>query len=382
MVKLLVADDEQKICRLLETFFSERGYDVLLAHDGKTALSRIREERPHLVFLDLHMPGLSGLDVLKAARELDQTIKVIIITAIEDEETIRTARALGAADYVIKPFSLEYLKEEVLSKVSTSLYEDLRSANQELQKSLEDLRQVTRGIVSAFSMVVSKIDPHYTHEHVSRSVEYASNIIARLKQTGVSLGGMSEEVLLAGILLHDVGKIFTPKEILFKPGPLSDEEWRIMRRHPVDGAEILEQITGLKEMSKVVRYHQEAYDGSGYPEGLKGNQIPIGARIATVVDAFDAMITDRPYRKGMSLERAIEELKRNRGSQFDPVVVDAVVGLYEEGNLKPARLPEPSHLVNGGPGSPAESDSTNNHPPAVRSPEAPAPAEGAAPASS
>ena len=358
MVKLLVADDEHKICRLLEGFFSERGFDVLLAHDGKAALSCIRTERPHLVFLDLHMPGLNGLDVLKEAREFDHSIKVIIITAIEDEELIRKARSLGAADYVIKPFSLEYLKEEVLAKVSTSLYEDLRAANEDLKRSLEELRQVTRGIVSAFSRVVSKIDPHYTHEHVSRTVEYASQIIAKLRQMGMSLGGMQDEVLLAGILLHDIGKIFTPKEILFKPGPLSDDEWKVMRRHPADGAEILEQIAGLKEMSKVVRYHQEAYVGSGYPEGLKGDQIPIGARIATVVDAFDAMITDRPYRKGMPVEKAIEELTRNRGSQFDPVVVDAMVNLYKEGNLKPVHLPDPVHQASGHAGAAATRGAT------------------------
>ena len=131
-----------------------------------------------------------------------------------------------------------------------------------------------------------------------------------------------------------------------------------MRRHPVDGAEILEQITGLKEMAKIVRYHQEAYDGSGYPEGLKGEEIPIGARIATVVDAFDAMTTDRPYRKGMTIEKAIEELKRNRGTQFDPKVVDALVGLYEEGNLKPAHLPDPAHPVE----VEAVAPSTNHHP--------------------
>ncbi len=333
MVKLLVADDEQKICRLLQSFFVERGFEVVLAHDGRTALNCIKEQRPHLVFLDLHMPGLNGLEVLREARAVDETMKVIIITAVEDEEAINQAKCLGAADYVIKPFSLEYLKDEVLTKVSTSLYEDLRSANQELNRSLQEVRQVTRGIVSAFSMVISKIDPHYTHEHVSRSAEYATKIIAKLQQMGVDFKGVQDEVLLAGILLHDVGKIFTPKEILFKPGPLSDEEWRIMSRHPVDGAEILEQIAGLKEMAKIVRYHQEAYDGSGYPEGLKGEEIPIGARIATAVDAFDAMVTDRPYRKGMTIEKAIEELKRNRGTQFDPIVVDAMVALYQDGKL-------------------------------------------------
>ena len=335
MVKLLVADDEQKICQLLETFFAQRGFSVLVANDGEAAISCIREERPHLVLLDLHMPGPTGFDVLKEARAVDATIKIIVITASEDEETISRLKSLGATDYVIKPFSLEYLQEEVLTKVSTSLYEDLRAANEELKKSLEELRQVTRGIVSAFSTVISKIDPHYTHEHVSRAVEYASKIIKRLQERGVSFGGVSEELLLAGILLHDVGKIFTPKEILFKPGPLSDEEWKIMRQHPVDGAEILEHISGLKEMAKIVRYHQEAYNGSGYPEGLKGEQIPMGARIATVVDAFDAMVTDRPYRKGMPIEKALEELQRNRAIQFDPLVVDTIIELYREGVLLP-----------------------------------------------
>ena len=239
MVKLLVADDEQKICRLLEAFFAERGYSVLVAHDGPSALSCIRQERPHLVFLDLHMPGLNGLDLLKEAHSFDDTIKIIVITAVQDDDILQQVKSLGATDYVLKPFSLEYLQEEVLAKVSTSLYEDLRSANEELKQSLEELRQVTRGIVSAFSMVISKIDPHYTHEHVSRSVEYAGKIVARLRRSGMEFGGIADELLLAGILLHDVGKIFTPKEILFKPGPLSDEEWRIMRRHPVDGAEIL-----------------------------------------------------------------------------------------------------------------------------------------------
>ena len=132
-----------------------------------------------------------------------------------------------------------------------------------------------------------------------------------------------------------------------------------MRRHPVDGAEILEQITGLKEMAKIVRYHQEAYDGSGYPEGLKGEEIPVGARIATVVDAFDAMTTDRPYRKGMSIEKAIEELKRNRGTQFDPVVVDALVSLHQEGKFKPVHLPDPADSIEP---EAAVSAHTNRHP--------------------
>ena len=333
MVKLLVADDEQKICRLLQDFFSERGYQVLVAHDGASTLKCIRRERPHLVFLDLHMPGLNGLDILKEARAVDETMKIIVITATGDEETIRKARELGVSDYVVKPFSLEYLKEAVLAKVSTSLYEEFRQVNEELKESVARLRRVVHGIVAAFSAVVSKIDPHYTQDHVLRSVEYASKIIKKLREQKVDFGTVSEEVLLAGILLHDIGKIFTPKEILYKPGPLTDEEWSVMRRHPVEGAEVLEKIAHLRDMAMNVRYHHERYDGSGYPEGRKGEAIPLGARIAAVVDAFDAMISDRPYRKGISVAEAIKELKHCRGTQFDPKVVDAIVALYEEGKL-------------------------------------------------
>lgn len=353
MVKLLVADDEKKICRLLKEFFSERGYDVLLAHDGPSAIACIRTERPHLVFLDLRMPGLNGLDVLKEALAVDPTIKVIVITAMDDEETIRKAQELGATDYVIKPFSLEYLKEEVLAKVSTSLYEELREVNGELKESIERLRHIVHGIVAAFSAVVSKIDPHYTHEHIARSVDYASKIIKKLRQQGMDFGRSTEEVVLAGILLHDIGKIFTPKEILYKPGPLSDEEWTVMRRHPVDGAEVLEKIAHLKEMADNVRYHHERYDGSGYPEGRRGEAIPLGARIAAVVDAFDAMVSDRPYRKAMPVAQAIDELQHGRGTQFDPQVVDALVALYKEGTLQLHDMPrlDPVSAPSHGPAS-------------------------------
>jgi len=333
MVKLLVADDEVKISQLLERFFKERGYEVFLAHDGTSALESIRRERPHLVLLDLRMPGMPGLEVLREAKRLDETTRIIIITAIEDQGIMEEARRLGASDYVIKPFSLDYLQNEILAKINASLYEDLRRSNEDLHKSFAQLKRTFRGITKAFVMLLNKVDPHYTHEHTARAVEYAAKVIEKLRSKGAELGGVPEEQLLAGVLLHDIGKIFTPKDILYKSGPLDRQEWEIMRRHPVDGAEILEQIDGLQEMAKIVRCHQEHYDGSGYPNGLKGEEIPIGARIASVVDAFDAMITDRPYRKGMPIEQAIEELKRYRGRQFDPQAVDAIVEIYEEGKL-------------------------------------------------
>src|SRR3989338_6279988 len=187
MVKLLVADDETKIAKILETFFKERGYEVFLAHDGTSALECIRRERPHLILLDLRMPGPSGIDVLKAAKELDATIKVIIITALDDQQLMTQARELGASDYVIKPFSLDYLQNEVLAKINTSLYEDLRQSNQELRKSLAQLKRTFRGIATEFALLLNKVDPHYTHEHTARAVEYAAKVLDKLRAKGVDL---------------------------------------------------------------------------------------------------------------------------------------------------------------------------------------------------
>ncbi len=195
----------------------------------------------------------------------------------------------------------------------------------------------------ALSQIVSQIDPDYTSAHLSRVLKYASDVLTRLKQKGVSFDE-TPEALLAGIALHDIGKIRTPKEILFKPGSLNDEELQIMRRHPIDGAEILRQAGASNELVKIVLYHQEKHDGSGYPEGLKGQDIPLGSRIAAVVDAFDAMTSDRPYRKGRSGTEAMEELKRCRGSQFDPIIVDIVVELFEEGNFQVGHTTEGCQL--------------------------------------
>lgn len=194
---------------------------------------------------------------------------------------------------------------------------------------IHQLQQILSGIIDAFAATVGKMDPEYTYEHIQRTRGIARRIVEKLNQQNIPLG-MPEELFLAGILLHDVGKLFTPREILYKAGPLSEEEWVIMKKHPLDGADILERIQGLEELAKIARYHQERWDGRGYPQGLKGDEIPLGAQVAAVADAFDAMISDRPYRKGMSRAEAIEELKRHSGTQFSPRIVELMAALYEE----------------------------------------------------
>lgn len=336
MVKILIAEDEEVISGALKNFFVDKGYDVSVAEAGDEAVDMLKKERPHLIFLDLNIPKIDGMEVLRLAKEFDPTIKVIIITATNDVDTMHKAKELGASDYVTKPFNMEYLKDEVMDKVGAQLYEELRTSNDELRASYERLKVIFQGITRAFAMAIDKIDHRYTYRHIERTADYALRLRELLRKEGIK-DDLPEDLFIAGVVLHDVGKIFVPKEILYKRNKLDEREWEIMRRHPIDGAEVIGQIQGLEELSKVILYHHERYDGKGYPNGLKGDEIPLSAKISAVVDAFDAMITDRPYRKAMGIKEAIEEIKRNRGTQFDPAVVDALVRLFEEGGYAPKR---------------------------------------------
>jgi putative nucleotidyltransferase with HDIG domain len=323
MVKLLIVDDDETIVALLAAFFQDQGYQVQKAYSREEVLEVIKKSPPQLVFLDIQMGEVSGIDILKQIRAVDPAIKVIMVTALSDEDKMAEAKKYGASDYVTKPFDLEALNKEVVGKVHAQLYEDLRNAYNEL-------RETMMGVVASFASVVQRLDPHYTHEHIERVVAYAKKVVDKLAERGIGLGNTSEEMFLSGVLLHDVGKIFTPREILHKKGGLNDEEWKIMRRHPVDGAEMLEKIGGLKEVARIIRYHQEKWDGTGYPQGLKGEEIPLGSRVAAVVDTFDAITHNRPYRKEKSVKEALEELRRCAGTQFDPMIVELMCEIWEK----------------------------------------------------
>ncbi len=323
MVRLLIVDDDETIVGLLAAFFQNQGYQVQKAFSGEEALEVIKKNPPQLVFLDIQMGKVSGIDVLKQIRAVDPAMKVIMVTAFSDETKMAEAKKYGASDYVTKPFDLEALNKEVVGKVHAQLYEDLR-------KAYNHLRETMMGVVASFASVVHKLDPHYTSEHIQRVVAYAKKVVDKLAERGIGLGNITEEMFLSGVLLHDVGKIFTPHEILHKQGSLNEQEWEIIKCHPADGAELLEKIGGLKEVARIVRYHQEKWDGTGYPQGLKGEEIPLGSRVAAVVDTFDAITHDRPYRKGKSVKEALEELRRCAGTQFDPMIVELMCEVWEK----------------------------------------------------
>jgi len=185
------------------------------------------------------------------------------------------------------------------------------------------------------ALSIEKFDPDFTRPHMDRMFKMGARMIEKLGKRGIKFSGMPEELFLSSIFLHDIGKQYTSRQILHKEAGLTDEEWEIVKKHPVDGAEIFERIEGLEDIALIIRYHQERYDGSGYPEGLKGEEIPLGARIASVLDSFDAMTHSRPYRKTpLTIKQAARELIWGKNKQFDPALVDVFVEvLLEEGVL-------------------------------------------------
>ena len=349
MIKLLVVEDEPNMRGFLKDFFEKQNYEVYAAANGEDALQLIRNSRPHLVFLDIGLPGMSGIDVLAHMKKFDNTIKVIMVTAIHDKQKIEEATRLGASDYVIKPFSFDYLKNVALGKVHTQLFEDLRKEVQEkellykeiekkadeLQKAYGKLAQTAVQALYALAKALEARDP-YTHGHSESVTRYATWIGEKLrgKPGWESVTLDTGKILRNGGLLHDLGKIGIVDGILNKPGKLTEEEWAQVREHPGKGAHILEGVEEFKEYALVARHHHERWDGKGYPDGLKGKQIPPGARILAVADAYDAMTSDRPYRKAGTPIDAAKELVKYKGTQFDPEAVDAfIIALIEHGVL-------------------------------------------------
>ncbi len=234
----------------------------------------------------------------------------------------------GFADDVAMNIKNAFLISDLRQKIheKTKLSKELYDAYQKVEKNFKN-------IVAAFAMTVNKMDPFYTYEHVEKTFKYAQKLLAELQYAETKEKGFFQDMFFAGILLHDIGKIFIPKSILNKKETLTKEEWEIIRKHPVDGYELLIKIEGMEISARVIRHHHERFDGKGYPDKLEGKKIPIGARIVSVVDAFEAMTSDRPYRKAKPKAEAIKELLVNSGSQFDPLVVKVFVKLYEKGEI-------------------------------------------------
>ena len=283
---------------------------MIEAHDGPGALEQVRQHDPDLLLLDVNMPGLSGIEVTRRVRESRShaLLPIILVTALTAVDDKVKGLDAGATDFVTKPFDPAELQARVRASLRT-------------QAALSRLENVQDVLVSLASAVEAK-DPRTEH-HCSR-LAHAAVAVAR----SLDLSEDLVEAIGYGAVLHDIGKIGVAEKILQKAEGLTEEEWVEMRRHPVIGATIIEPLQIGRLAAPIVRHHHERWDGRGYPDGLRGEAIPVGARIVAVADAFDAMTHDRPYRSALSVEEAVEQLVAGRGHQFDGEAVAPFVEQY------------------------------------------------------
>jgi putative nucleotidyltransferase with HDIG domain len=340
---ILVVDDDRAIRDVLVECLTDSGYRCEEACDGVEALEKIRGNGFDLVVSDIDMPGMDGVELLREIKTLRPDTEIILLTGIVDVDTAIQSMRLGASDYLTKPFNLtevfitveKALDKQRLLRENREYHEalearveqrtaELRRKNREIEDLFQQLKSTYQTTLEALAIALDTRDS----ETLGHSVRVAAYTVAVARRMGVVEPELTD--IHRGALLHDVGKIGVPDAILRKPGRLTPKEWVEMRKHPEIGDRILQGIKFLDGARPIVRSHQERFDGKGYPSGLKGKEIPLGARIFAVVDTLDAMTSDRPYRKALPLETAYQEIRKFRGVQFDPEVVDAFLEIPQQ----------------------------------------------------
>jgi len=325
---ILIVDDEHEIAEILSDLLSPEHY-CRTAGSAEEALERLPERQFHLVISDITMPGMSGLEMLPHVKRISPDTVVVMVSGLQTVESAIEALRLGAFDYVMKPFDLRQVEAVVKralehhelvtakQRYENHLEELVEQRTAALDKALGSLEDAYRSTLRALTAALETRDSE-THGHSERVVTYSLRLG---REYGLPQADM--KALEFGSLLHDIGKIGVPDAILRKPAKLTEEEWVKMKEHPLHGQQILRGIDFLDRSSRVVAQHHEKWDGSGYPLGLSGEDIDICARIFSVADAYDAITSDRVYRRGKPYEAAAEELELWAGRQFDAEVVAA-----------------------------------------------------------
>ncbi len=311
---VLVVDDEELNRKLLRDLLISRGFQIEEARDGEEALQKARQLSPDIILLDVRMPRMDGFEACRELKQDPRTqlIPVVLLTALSSVEDRVAGIESGADEFLSKPFHQAELVARVRSLIR--------------MKQLIDQLERTENILFMMAAAVEAKDP-YTEGHLRRLVDYASEISNALK-----LSPHLITVVRYGALLHDIGKIGVPDAILHKPEKLSPEEFDVIKQHPVFGERICGPLRFGAEVGPIVRNHHEQWDGTGYPDGLAGEAIPLGARIVAVADAFDAMTTDRPYHRAVSITSAMDELCLGAGTHWDPRLVERFVSIMARSN--------------------------------------------------
>ena len=326
-----VVDDDTSNLKMAGHILREKNMRVSALRSGEALLEFLEENKPDLILLDVHMIGMDGFETLQLLREreTEEHIPVIFLTADEDNETEAKGLLLGAMDFIKKPFVPEVLLLRVrhtidLIRLQQNLTQEVEKKTKEIVEEQKKNERLSIQVVTAIANAVDAKDT-YTNGHSRRVAEYAEKIAERFGYSEEQ----QEEIYMMG-LLHDVGKIGIPDAVINKPAKLTDEEFEIIKNHPVMGARILQNIREMPKLVVGARWHHERYDGRGYPDGLSGTDIPVEARIIAVADAYDAMTSRRSYRDILSQEVVRSEIEKGKGTQFDPVFAEIMLGMMEE----------------------------------------------------
>jgi putative two-component system response regulator len=328
--RILVVDDEEVIRLALRKFLRSRGYEVDVAPNGPAALELLGTERYALMLSDVRMPEMSGIELVPLARQKDEDLAIIMLTAVNDAPTATEAFSQGALDYMMKPVELSELEvalERAIAKrgegiekrrIEALIREEVKLRTAELEQEKEALRLLTVSIPQTLINAMEAKD-EYLRGHSSRVAEMAANVA---RQMGLDENTVSD-LHLAG-RLHDVGKIGIREEVLHKPAKLTEDEFDHVKTHVKIGCDILDPLPHLKRVRQFVADHHEHIDGSGYPVGTRGEEISMGGRILTVCDSFDALTSRRPYRDPLTPEGALDFMRNDVGRLFDPKAYEAL----------------------------------------------------------
>jgi putative nucleotidyltransferase with HDIG domain len=339
----MVVDDELWIAEVISEQLILEGFYADMVTDSSQVMDALTDKKYDLVILDIYMPPPNGLTLLKEIQKKYPFLPVLMLTAFSDAETATQAMKEGASDYIVKPYHSAQLTLRIERALERGLLlreraqarqlleqrvdeqtHQLRDQSKQLSQMLERVLVTYQATVKALEAALDARDQS-APGHCRRVAKLAIRLATRMGFKGEDL-----VVLEHGALLHDIGKLGVEDSILLKPGPLDEQEWHVMQKHPEIGCQIVSHIDFLRSALPIIRHHHEHYDGSGYPDGLKGEKIPILARIFSVVDAFDAQTHQRPYNVVNSTQATLENLRASKGTTFDPQVVDAFIAMIEE----------------------------------------------------
>lgn len=315
--KILLIDDEKHLCVLMKKNIDFTGgdYDVAYALTGKEGMELVKSFRPDLIFLDINLGDVNGISLIEGIKKVDKKIQIIMLSGEGTHEYVQTAFEAGAVDFAAKPCNTGKLEELIHKHLDLGL--EPQQSLEKVAKEKKFTKPLLLDILSSF-VAASEAKSKYLKGHAERVAKLAKEIGQKMGLAKAQL-----EILEYSALLHDIGKMGVRDSILDKNGKINNEEWKEIKKHPVIGTNIIEKVRLFRLEEPNIKHHHESFDGRGYPDGLKGKEIPQGARIIAVADTYDAMTSLRPYKDSRTQEEAINEIEKNSGTQFDPDVVKA-----------------------------------------------------------